>query len=122
MNIKFIGNYEQLEALGFKKGIKLRKEHPYDEIFDGCDYQNEWYHKMELFLDEDNNDEPKTDEQGIWFRTSCWVDTRNNYVYFEITNNDCSYHTEMGELDFMINTLLDLSEAGLIVREGKNNV
>lgn len=113
MKLKTGINMEELRGFGFAPGFELVKLSPeYARIFEGCAYELPWWHK---FDGEANT--PKMTEDGLP-RAHAWVDTRGgeNLLWFDIVP-DCTYHAEMSDLDFVTDTVLALSQAGLIKAE-----
>lgn len=128
IKIKEDVDFKELEKLGFRFGYDLAKEDLYKDEFNGCNYQLPWMHKMEFIEDYDYDDEewiangsigeppmkPLKDDDGR-YRANCHIIIREDRSLFaSILNNDYSYELAGSDLDFLLTTIIELTQAGFI--------
>ena len=94
--LKFTGKLEDLIPYGFKHN------------------GNDVWPAMEIELKEYPEYENDNGLQSISVR-------KDNSIWVEIPNNDCTYHTEGNELNPVIDKLYDLIKAGLLIKEEEKN-
>lgn len=124
-------NFEDLRKFGFVPVKELRESDvQIDDLFDGCDYMNNWLVKMDFCEDYDYDDTEwiangsigkppikrlisdytgKLDVKGF-----AYIIPESRKLHFDINNNDCSYHLEGNDLELIYETVFNLTSNGIL--------
>ena len=102
--------YKLLE-LGFEK-----KDYSKGEI--GLQYLGVQYEAIDYYPVEEDGTRYEDDFGNNW-RSKISVSLEDRLVYIEILNNDCTYHNEGSEVNFIANIIFQLTNAGMLEVEKK---
>ena len=102
LKIKDDFDLEKLKELGFEKIDYTKGERGYS--WRGVQYEIRDYYEKE------NDGSRYIDSFGNNYRSIISVSEKDRLLYIEIFNNDCSYHNEGNEVNFIANVIFELSK------------
>ena len=95
--------------------------------FEKIDYNNEigyqWkgvQYEIKDYYEAEDDGTQYTDTYGYNYKSIISIDSKSRIIWVEVINNDCTYHNEGDEINFILNIFYELLNLNAIERCDEN--